>query len=82
MSHCDTHVEVVEGVRALENGLHSVRCAGHGALAREAPNGICGHDRTQQITVAIAESANEVLRNGLFSCSVIVVSLGMPLSPC
>jgi hypothetical protein len=64
----------VEGVRTLEKRVQSVRFAGHRAFARQAPNDVFRHHRPQQSGVAIAETANEILRNSLFSCSVIPVS--------
>lgn len=66
MFNFDLHVEALECVRVLENGLHCVCFAGHRAFARQTPNDVFGHDGTQQIAVAIAESAYEALRNGLF----------------
>jgi hypothetical protein len=70
----------MECVRALENGLHPVCFAGHRAFARQTPNDVFGHDGTQQVAVAIAESSYEALRNGPFSCSFILGSWDMLLS--
>jgi hypothetical protein len=76
----DLHVEAMECVRAVENGLHSVCFSGHRAFARQTPNDVFGHDGTQQIAVATAESAYEALRNGLFILLCHFGLLGMPLS--
>src|SRR5277367_3744164 len=56
----------MERVCAFKNCFYPSRFTGHGAFAWQTPDDVFAHDGTQQVAIAIAKCADEVLRDGLF----------------